>query len=184
MAPTSRASWSAPTGSARCGRPRTFTPSWCNGRTPRTARCYALRDEELVPAEWLRPDPATAPVPEPESSTAAQILARAAQAAPNKQHAAPVEKAQGAGPRSRQVWAAAAAAGQPPPTLEELPAFVAAARAEAEREDQSSQGRRPRLTKAETAKRLAAAGMPPEEIQKRLDAEANGSADVQRCRHA
>lgn len=132
---------------------------------------YALRDEQLAPAEWLRPDPALA-MPDPETSPMAQIAARARRRA-ERERAAAIEslKTQGIDPEKH---------GPPPlppmeasPTMEELPAYAARKQAEAEAQKAAAEAQ---ITekKAEVAKQLAAAGMPEEEIQQRLNAKPKG----------
>ena len=132
---------------------------------------HALRDEELAPADWLRPDPALA-MPDPATSPLAQILARARKRA-EKDHAAAVAQveAKGLDPAKH---------GPPPlppvakiPSMEELPAMMAAAQAEAAVQKAKAEAAVAEK-KADIAKQLAAAGMTEDEIQKRLDAKPKG----------
>jgi len=132
---------------------------------------YALRDEDLVPAEWLQQTDATAPIA-PAESPVRRALARAQKSA-DKQHAALVEKLKAQKLDPDKYGLRPLQLDRPHPTLEELPAVVAAARAEAEVKIEQARTKAA-AAKAEAAKRLVAAGMPAEEIQKRLDPKPQG----------
>jgi uncharacterized protein YjbI with pentapeptide repeats len=131
---------------------------------------YALRDEQLVPVGWPRPDPALAP-PD-ESSPLGQVFARQRKRAERKRDAIVEQvKAQGLDP---------AKYGPPPlppapkfPTMEELPATIAAIREEAEARKAEAAATLVEK-KAEIARQLASAGMESEEIEKRLSAKKKG----------
>jgi uncharacterized protein YjbI with pentapeptide repeats len=131
----------------------------------------ALRDADLVPAAWLRPDPALA-LPDPETSPLAKIFARHRKNL-ETQYAAAVAtvKAQGIDPGQFALPPL-----PPPrqtPTLEELPAFVAAARQEME-EAKATAAAALAAKKLEIAEQLAAAGMTEAEIQEKLNPKAKG----------
>ncbi len=131
---------------------------------------YALRDEQLAPAEWLRPDPALA-MPDRKTTPAAQILGRQRKRAERQRDGAvAAAKARGLDPDKHVPPL------PPPeeaPTLEELPAFVARKRSEAE-EHKAKAEAVVAEKKAEVAKQLAASGMAPEEIEQRLNAKTKG----------
>ena len=130
----------------------------------------ALRDEQLVPAGWPRPDPALA-LPDPETSPVARIFARQRNRA-EKQRTALVQqvKAQGLDP---EKYVPPLAPTPKIPTMEELPAVIAAAREEAEAQKIKA-ATMAAEKKADIAKQLAASGMPEEEIQKTLNAKTKG----------
>jgi uncharacterized protein YjbI with pentapeptide repeats len=138
---------------------------------PESGAMHALRDEQLAPAEWLRPDPGLA-MPDPEASPLAQIAARAHRRA-ERERASVIEtlKARGIDPEKH---------GPPPlpsvekdPTIEELPAFAARKKAEAEAQKAAAEAQIAEQ-KIKIAEQLAAAGMPEEEIEQRLNAKAKG----------
>lgn len=132
---------------------------------------YALRDEQLAPAEWLRPDPALA-LPDPEASPLAQILARSRKRA-EQERAAAIEDAKAKGLDPDKHAPPPLPPPVKPPTMEELPAFAAEKRAEAAAEKAKAEATAAEK-KAETAKQLAAAGKSQEEIEKILNAKAKG----------
>jgi uncharacterized protein YjbI with pentapeptide repeats len=132
---------------------------------------YALRDEQLAPSEWLRPDPALA-MPDPTTSPLAQILARSRRRA-EKERAAVIEslKARGLDPEKHAPPPLPPAGNAP--TMQELPAFVAEKTAEAAQQKAKAEAEVAEK-RAEIAKQLAATGMSAAEIQQRLDAKAKG----------
>jgi uncharacterized protein YjbI with pentapeptide repeats len=131
---------------------------------------HAMRDADLVPQEWLRPDPSLAP---PASPAMAQIRARPRRRA-ERELAAQREamKARGLDP-DKYAQTALPPEQSPPATLEELPAFLAQAEAEAQAQKAKAEADA-MAAKAKAAARLAADGLPEDEIRKRLDAKPKG----------
>jgi uncharacterized protein YjbI with pentapeptide repeats len=130
---------------------------------------HALRDAELVPAEWLRPDPALAVT---ESEAQRQIRARFRRRA-EQELAAKREEMKARGLDPDKFVPQALPPERPPPTLDELPAFMAEMEAEAETQKKKAEAE-VAANKARMVERLAAAGIPKEEIQKRLNAKPKG----------
>ena len=131
---------------------------------------YALRDEQLVPAEWIRRDPALA-LPDLETSPLGQILNRQRRKAERERQKIISDlEVQGLDP-ARYVPPL-----PPPPkmpTLEELPEFVAALQKEAEAEKAKAEAVIAEQ-KAEATRQLVAAGLTEKEVQKKLGAKAGG----------
>ncbi len=131
---------------------------------------HALRDADLVPAAWLQPDPALA-TPAEETSALKIIFARQRKRAERQRAEAVAQaKAQGLDP---EEFVAPLPPEAEMPTLEELPAFVAAAEEEAEAAKAKAEASAA-AAKAEMAKQLAAGGMSEEDIEKALNAKAKG----------
>ncbi len=137
---------------------------------PKDGALYALRDQDLVPAELLPPTAAKADV---GPSPLQQILARQLRRA-ERDDAASRDKMRALGMDPDKFL------GPPPPppdltmpTLEELPAIIAAAKAQANAEKEKAEAAAT-AKKAETAAQLAASGMPEEEIKQLLDGKPKG----------
>ena len=129
----------------------------------------ALRDADLVPAEWLRPDSALTGT---ESEAQRQIRARVRRRA-EREHAAKREELQARGLDPDKFAPQTLPPERPPPTLDELPGFIAETEAEAATQKASAEAE-VAANKARMAGQLAAAGVPEEEIQKRLNAKPKG----------
>jgi uncharacterized protein YjbI with pentapeptide repeats len=134
----------------------------------RDGALYALRDQDLVAEEFLAPAPAR---PDAEPSPLQKILARQMRRA-DQESAAAREQAKAAGLDPEQFAPTPPPAPQSP-TLEELPAVIAAAEAKAEAEKQKAEAEIA-AKKAALVLQLAAAGMSEEEIQQRLNAKPKG----------
>ena len=93
----------------------------------KTGVMHAMRDADLVPEEWLRPDPALAA---PKSAASQQIRARSRRRA-ERQLAAQREELKARGLDPDKFAPPILPPEKPPPTLEELPGFAAEAEAEA-----------------------------------------------------
>jgi uncharacterized protein YjbI with pentapeptide repeats len=133
---------------------------------PKGGALHALRDQDLVPAEWL-PETVTQPPLLPT------ILARQRKRA-ERQHAKAQEFARTRGLDPDQYEPPLPLPPeQPIPTLEELPAVIAAAEAEAETQKAKAEAMIA-TEKAKLAAQLAAAGVAEEEVQKRLNAKSKG----------
>ena len=130
---------------------------------------HALRDTDLVPADWLRPDPALAP---PESEAQRQIRARFRRRA-ERELAAQREQLKARGLDPDKFVPQALPPERPSPTLDELPGLIAEMEAEAETQKTKAEAE-VAANKARMAQQLAAAGVPEQEIQKRLDAKPKG----------
>ena len=130
---------------------------------------HALRDVDLVPAQLL-PQAAPEPVAEPVGPVLA--VARARRRA-EREYATAREKMRAQGLDPDKYGPPELPPEKPAPTLEELPAFAAAAFAEAE-EKQALALADIEAKKAEAAARMAASGMPEDEIRKRLDPRPQG----------
>jgi uncharacterized protein YjbI with pentapeptide repeats len=130
---------------------------------------HLLRDEDLVPAEWLAP---AADAPDAEPSGPGLALARAWKRAEREREAAQ-EKFKASGLDPRKFALPPLPPPQPIPTLEALPAFAAAARAEAEAQTTRAMAEVEAM-KAGIAAKLAASGMPDDEVQRRLNPKAQG----------
>jgi uncharacterized protein YjbI with pentapeptide repeats len=130
---------------------------------------YALRDADLVPAEWLRPDPALATT---ESEAQRQIRARVRRRA-EREHAAKREEMKARGLDPDKFLPQTLPPERIPPSMEELPGLIAEVQAEATTQKAKAEAEAA-ATKARMAGRLAAAGLPEEEIQKRLNAKPKG----------
>ena len=130
---------------------------------------HALRDADLVPAEWLRPDPALAAT---ESEAQRQIRARVRRRA-EREHAAKRDEMQARGLDPDQFGPQTLPAERPPPSLEELPGLIAEMEAEATTQKAKAEAEAA-ANKVRMAGRLAAAGVPEEEIQKQLNAKPKG----------
>jgi uncharacterized protein YjbI with pentapeptide repeats len=130
---------------------------------------HTLRDADLVPQEWLRPDPALTPS---VSAAMAQIRARPRRRAERELAAQrDAMKARGLDP---DKFAGMTLPPDPaPPTLDELPAFMAKAEAEAAEQKAKAEAEAT-AAKANAAAKLAAAGVPADEIRKRLEAKPKG----------
>jgi uncharacterized protein YjbI with pentapeptide repeats len=130
---------------------------------------HALRDADLVP-EQLLPPAATESVAEPEGP--ARAIARARKRA-EREYAAARTTMRARGLDPDKYGPPELPPDKPAPTLEELPAFAEAAFAEIEAEKAKaltdSEAR-----KAEAAAKMAEAGMPEDEIQKRLNPKLQG----------
>ena len=130
---------------------------------------HALRDADLVPAEWLRPDPALTAA---ESVARQAIRARLRQRA-ERELAVQREKLKARGLDPDKFCPQTLSPQRPPPTLDELPGFIAEMETEAATQKAKAEAEI-KANKARTAERLAAAGVPEGEIQKRLDAKPKG----------
>ena len=130
---------------------------------------HALRDADLVPAQLL-PPAAPEPVAAPDGAVLA--VARARKRA-EREYAAAREQMKARGLDPDQYGPRELPPEKPAPTLEELPAFAEAAFAEAEAMKAKALSDS-EAKKAEAAAKMADAGMPEEEIQKRLNAKAQG----------
>jgi len=132
---------------------------------------HALRDADLVPAEWLAPDPA-AEMPEEEKAQLLQVFARPRKRAERANAAAREQmKAQGLDP---DKYSAPAMPPEPTiPTIDELPAIIAAAKETAAVQKAKSEADIA-AKKAEVAQQLAASGMSEAEIQERLEPKPQG----------
>jgi uncharacterized protein YjbI with pentapeptide repeats len=129
---------------------------------------YALRDDQLAPAEWLRP---ARVMPDPETSPQAQILARQRKAIERAREAAIVQaKAQGLDP---EKYVPPLPPVEKIPALEELSTYAAEKLAEAE-VHQAKAAAEVAEQKANIAQQLAAAGMAEDEIEQHLNAKAKG----------
>jgi uncharacterized protein YjbI with pentapeptide repeats len=135
----------------------------------KTGVMHAMRDADLVPEEWLRPDPALAA---PKSAASQQIRARSRRRA-ERQLAAQREELKARGLDPDKFAPPILPPEKPPPTLEELPGFAAEAEAEAAAQQAKAEAELA-ASKAKAAEQLAAAGIAAEEIQKRLDAKPKG----------
>ena len=130
----------------------------------------SLRDQDLVPAGWLRPDPALTP---PEAQAAiSQLMRKRARIRVEREYVAAREVVRQRGLDPDKVVPLL-----PPelsvPTLEELPSIIAAAIADANRQKEKAQAEFS-ARKVEVAAQMAKAGIPEAEIQQRLDAKAKG----------
>ncbi|HUB16018.1 MAG TPA: DUF2169 domain-containing protein [Acetobacteraceae bacterium] len=135
----------------------------------RSGVIHAMRDADLVPEQWLRPDPALAPR---RSAAMEQMRARRRRRAERDLVAQrEAMKARGLDPDKYPQLTLPPE--QSPPTLEELPEFLAKAEAEAEAQKAKAEAE-VAAAKAKAAAGLAAAGVPEEEIQQRLDAKPRG----------
>ena len=129
---------------------------------------HALRDEDLVPAQWLTP---AADASDAEPSGPGIALARARKRAERLLDAEREKiKASGLDP---DKYVPPLPPPTPAPKLGELPAFVAAARAEAAAQKAKALAEL-EAKKADIAAKLAASGMPDDEIQKRLNPKTQG----------
>jgi uncharacterized protein YjbI with pentapeptide repeats len=135
---------------------------------PRDGALYALRDQDLVAAEFLPPSPVR---PGAEASPLRKVLARQTRRA-EQERAVAREQAKAAG-LDPDKFAPALPPALQAPTLEDLPAVIAAAEAVAEEEKTKAEAQIA-AKKAELASQLAAAGMSEKEVQERLDAKAKG----------
>jgi uncharacterized protein YjbI with pentapeptide repeats len=131
---------------------------------------YALRDQDLVLAELLPPAVTNA---DAAPSPLQQILARNVRRA-ERESAASRDKMRALGLDPDKFLSPP----PPPPvltmpTLEELPAIMAAAEAQAKAEKEKAEAAAT-AKKAEAAAQLAASGMPDEEIKKLLDGKPKG----------
>ena len=150
---------------------------------PKEGVIHALRDEDLVPAEWLTP---AAAAPDAEPPRPRLALARARKRA-EREREATREKLKARGLDPDKFGPPPLPPPQPVPTLGELPAFAAAARADAavRREKALAEVE---AKKADLTARLKAAGVPEEAIQKRLNAKPQGppplNADALRAKMA
>ena len=126
----------------------------------------ALRDQDLVPGEWL--DPADAPPPPQIPLAVVRGHRRAEQ---EREEAVARAKAKGLDPAKFAPPPVPPL--RPPPTLEELPAFAAAEREKAEAAKAAALAET-ELKKTEAARELAKAGMQEDDIQKRLNPETKG----------
>jgi uncharacterized protein YjbI with pentapeptide repeats len=129
----------------------------------------ALRDADLVPAQLL-PQAATEPTAAPEGPVLA--VARARRRA-EREYAAAREKMKAQGLDPDKYGPPELPPEKPSPTLEELPAFAAAAFAEAE-EQKAKALADSEAKKTDAAARMAASGMPDDEIRKRLNPKPQG----------
>jgi uncharacterized protein YjbI with pentapeptide repeats len=129
----------------------------------------ALRDAELVPAEWLRPDPALAP----SSSPARQEIRARFRRRAERELAAQRESVKARGLDPDKYQPPELPPEQPLPSLEELPAFIAKVEAEAEVQKAKAEAE-VAAGKAKAAEQLAAGGMSPEEIARQLNAKPKG----------
>ncbi|HEY2620757.1 MAG TPA: DUF2169 domain-containing protein [Acetobacteraceae bacterium] len=158
-------------GADRIGAPRPvedFHSVMVKRTDPKHGALYALRDQDLVPAELLLPAVADA-----GPSPLQQILARQIRRA-DREAAASREKMRALGLDPDRFLGPS----PPPPdltmpALEELPAIIAAAEAQARTEKEKAEAAAI-AKKAETAAQLAASGMPEEEIRQLLDAKPKG----------
>jgi uncharacterized protein YjbI with pentapeptide repeats len=126
---------------------------------------HTLRDEDLVPAQWLPPvtaKPATPMLP----------VARARKRV-EREHAAALERVKAQGLDPAKYGPPPLPPEEPPPTLEEMPAFMEAALAEAAAQTAKALANN-EARKAEAAARLTAAGMSDDEVQTRLNSEPRG----------
>jgi uncharacterized protein YjbI with pentapeptide repeats len=132
---------------------------------------HALRDSDLVPGEWLVPDPATLKSEE-EKAQLLQVFAHPRKRAERATAAAREQmKAKGLDP---DKYPAPAMPPEPSiPTLDELPAIIAAARDEIAVQKAKSEAD-VAANKADVAKRLGASGMSAAEIQQRLEPKPQG----------
>lgn len=132
---------------------------------------HALRDSDLVPAEWLVPDPAME-MPEEEKAQLLQVFARPRKRAEQANAAAREKmKAQGLDP---DKYPASVMPPEPTiPTIDDLPAILAAAQEEMAAHKAKSEADIA-TKKAEVTKQLAAAGLPDAEIQARLQPKPQG----------
>jgi uncharacterized protein YjbI with pentapeptide repeats len=135
---------------------------------PKVGAFYALRDQDLVPAELLPPAAAGAG-PSPLQQTLARQIRRA-----EREGAASREKMRALGLDPDKFLGPS----PPPPdltvpALEELPAIIAAAEAQAKAEKEKAEAAAMER-KASAAAQLAATGMPEEEIRKLLDGKPKG----------
>jgi uncharacterized protein YjbI with pentapeptide repeats len=136
---------------------------------PKDGALYALRDQDLVPAELLPPPAIADTGPSPLQQILARQIRRAereAMASREKMRALGLDPDKFLGPSL-----------PPPdltmPALEELPAIIAAAEAQAKAEKEKAEAVAT-AKKAEVAAQLAATGMPEEEIKKLLDGKPKG----------
>jgi hypothetical protein len=132
---------------------------------------HALRDEDLAPAEWLRPDPALS-APQAEQSARQQVLERKRQRA-ERDNAATREQLKALGLDPDKYGPKPLPPPRPPPSPEEFPAVVAAARAEAEAERARAEAEAAARNAAIRGE-LVASGMSDAEIQERLAAKPKG----------
>jgi uncharacterized protein YjbI with pentapeptide repeats len=129
---------------------------------------HALRDEDLVPAEWLRPDPALAP---PDDSALREVLGRGRKRAEREQ-AAQVEQLKALGLDPGQFVRPLSP--EPDiPSLDDLPAVLAEALAMAETQQAAADAAMAER-KAEATARMVAAGMSEEAARAKLDAKPKG----------
>jgi uncharacterized protein YjbI with pentapeptide repeats len=129
---------------------------------------HALLDRDLVPAQWLAP--ATEPDAEP---TAAQLAVGRARKRAERDNAEAREQVKARGLDPDKHGPPPLPPERPAPTLEELPAFAEAAMAEAAAQKTKALAEL-ESKKAEIAAKLAASGMPEDEIRQRLDPKAKG----------
>jgi uncharacterized protein YjbI with pentapeptide repeats len=130
---------------------------------------HAMRDADLVPEEWLRPDPALTPQ---VSAASEQMRARTRRRA-ERDLAAQREDLKARGLDPDKHLPSALPPEKPLPTLDELPAFLAEAEVEAAAQHAKAEVDLA-ASKAKAAEQLAAAGMPAEEIRQKLDAKPKG----------
>ncbi len=135
----------------------------------KTGVLHTLRDDELVPAAWLRPDPALAVKPDLAQQ---QIFARARKRM-EREHANQREAVRARGLDPDKYSPPPLAPPPPLPDMDDLPTIVAEAEAEAEAQKAKAE-REVAARKAEMAKQLASAGVPDAEIEKRLNAKPKG----------
>lgn len=131
---------------------------------------HALRDADLVPEPWLRPDPA---LTISDSAANRQIRARFRRRM-EREYAAKREqlKARGVDPDKFGPQTLPPER-RPPMTLDELAGFIAETEAEAAKRKSEAEAE-VAANKARMAERLAAAGVPSKEIQNRLNAKPKG----------
>jgi uncharacterized protein YjbI with pentapeptide repeats len=132
---------------------------------------HALRDADLVPAAWLRPDPSTA-LPDAKTSPIGQMLARQRRIAERRRDAKRDELA-AVGLDPDKFGPPPPPPEEPFPTLDTLADTVAKARAEGVAQKSKAEALIA-AKKAQLAAQLAASGMPDAEIQQRLDAKPKG----------
>lgn len=138
---------------------------------PRERGLHALRDADLVPAEWLQPAAALA-APDAEELAMQQVLERQRKRS-EREHAAVREQVRAQGLDPDEYGPASLPPEQPAPTLEELPAFFESVRKQAAEQQAEAQAAAA-AKNAEIAAELAAAGVTDDEIQQRLNAKAKG----------
>jgi uncharacterized protein YjbI with pentapeptide repeats len=137
-------------------------------RTGKDGSLHVLRDADLVPAEWLAPDPD----PPAEPSDRAKIRGRRQQRM-ERDTAAAREKVRAKGLDPDKFGPPSPPPVPPIPKLEELPDFLAKVKAEAAAQKDQAAAKLA-AKKADIAKRLAAIGMSPQEIQQKLEATPKG----------
>ena len=126
---------------------------------------HALRDQDLVPADWLGDTDTPPPTPPLAIARGRRRMERERDAQIEQLKAKGLDPEKFAPPPLPPV--------KPPPTLEELPAFAEAAMAEAEARKAEALAAA-EVKKADLAKTLAARGMTDDDIQKKLNAKPKG----------